>query len=117
MLVDIQRDKLESLRSVCDKLQVELAGARAEAVETTLFLTRLQESLDETTVARDILEVEINQHKDALAEKGAQLRVQRNLIEEQNVLLRHGATQALILSNPTTPVPTDPVARKKRRIE
>lgn len=75
-----QAAEIEGLRQLCSRLEVEKD-------DMGLRLSQLEEQLEEQKLCREITEIELDQHKDALAEKVRILGDRNNLLRIQKVPL------------------------------
>lgn len=75
-----QEAEIEGLRQLCCRLEVEKD-------DMGLRLSQREEQLEEQKLRQEITEVELDQHKDALAEKVRALDERNDLLRAQEILL------------------------------
>ncbi|KAK3933648.1 hypothetical protein QBC46DRAFT_275361 [Diplogelasinospora grovesii] len=69
------------------QIQEELELARLRNTELSVLLFKCQESLDEQSFHRDMLEINLDQHKETLASKLREIAEQQCVIQAQGFLL------------------------------
>ncbi|KAK7928545.1 hypothetical protein PG985_005543 [Apiospora marii] len=77
-----QAAEIKGLRQLCSRLEVEKD-------DMGLRLSQREEQLEEHKLRREITEIELDQHKDALAEKARTLDETNNLLRAQEILLHY----------------------------
>ncbi|KAK7928405.1 hypothetical protein PG985_005403 [Apiospora marii] len=75
-----QAAEIEGLRQLCWRLEVEKD-------DMGLRLSQLEEQLEEQKLRQEITEIELDQHKDALAEKVRALDERDDLVRAQEIIL------------------------------
>lgn len=75
-----QAAEIEGLRQLCWRLEVEKD-------DMGLRLSQLEEQLEEQKLRQEITEIELDQHKDALAEKVRTLDERNDLVRAQEIIL------------------------------
>ncbi|KAK3933681.1 hypothetical protein QBC46DRAFT_414587 [Diplogelasinospora grovesii] len=76
----------EMIKSVA-QIQEELEQARLRNTELSVLLFKYQERLNEQSFHRDMLEIDLNQHKETLASKLREIAEQQCVIQAQGFLL------------------------------
>lgn len=81
--------QIEVLQETCQSLKHELKLHQSRTEEYARLLLTCTDKLDEESLRRETLEMEVNQHKEALSEKLGEIRDRDQTIETQNCLLSY----------------------------
>ena len=84
-------------RSVCEylcQLENDIRTQTSRIGELEQLLSSYRDKLDDESIKRELLELELNQHKEALLEKAHDLKERDQTIDTQNCLLGFAWTEA-----------------------